>query len=125
MSDGMATWSTAKIACRILGMDLARIDSRREHNWVHKTFGQHKPWIGLNDKRREAHFESSDGCSRPYKKWAIGQPDNNDNEDCVHLWIRQGWNDGQCTRKKRFLCKRSRRNKRTRCGARITRKTCK
>ena len=101
-------------------MNLARIDNHKEHIWVNNAFGLHKPWIGLNDRLREGHFVNSDGCPRPYKRWARGQPDNNDNENCVQLWTLQGWNDGQCTRKKRFLCKRSRRNKRTRCGARIT-----
>ena len=64
------TWSEAESECRRVGMNLARIDSRREHDWVHQTFGKHRAWLGLNDRRREGHFVNSDGCPVKFKVWA-------------------------------------------------------
>ena len=97
-------------------MNLARIDNRREHNWVHGTFGRGKPWIGLNDIRRERVFRNADGCPRRFVAWATNEPNNQSNEDCAQLWTLKGWNDNRCTRKFRFLCKKSNRRVRQRCG---------
>ena len=120
LSNHATTWYAAVHACRRMGMRLARIDSLEEHNWVFQTFGQGKPWIGLNDRRREGHFVNSDGCPKPFIKWASGQPDNHRNgEDCVQLSTKLGMNDNRCTRRLRFLCKKSDASVRSRCGAPI------
>lgn len=58
-------------------------------------------WIGLNDFAQEGSWSWGDGTgisSGPYRNWASGQPDNRNNEDCVHMNYGSGrkWNDGQC-----------------------------
>ena len=122
LSEGSASWRTAAAACHLLDMNLARIDSRKERDWVHQTFGKSKAWIGLNDISREGDFKNEDGCRRRYVAWATDQPDNSGNEDCVQLSSKRGWNDNRCSQKFRFLCKKSDERVRTKCGADLFRK---
>ena len=105
LSNLATTWNTAELACRIMGMNLARIDDRREYNYAFQIFGQSTPWIGLNDRHQEGHFVGSDGCVQGFLTWANGQPDNNGDEDCVQLSTKLGMSDNQCTQRFRFLCK--------------------
>ena len=112
----MVTWATAETECLKLGMNLARIDDRKEHEWLHRIFGQYTPWLGLNDINKENDYVNSDGCPQKFVTWAERQPNNSGDEDCVQLSSRRGWNDNQCSRMFRFLCKRSDRRVRGQCG---------
>ena len=104
----------------MLGMRLARIDSSDEHKWIIGEFGQKKAWIGLNDMNKEGDYVNADGCRRRFVAWAKGEPNNKDNEDCVQMWNRKGWNDNDCTQRFVFLCKINNKKKRTLCGTRKT-----
>ena len=64
----MFTWDTAKEKCRTLGMELARIDNREEHDWAYSVFRKSTPWIGVNDKEREGRYVNADGCAQRYLK---------------------------------------------------------
>ena len=123
LSNKATTWRQAQRACRRLGMNLARIDSRRENNWLFRSFGRSRPWIGLNDIRRERHFVNVDGCRRRFVAWARGEPNNSGNEDCAQLWTLRGWNDNRCNNRYRYLCKKSNRKVRTRCGRKKVRRS--
>ena len=116
LSSQAQTWKSARAVCRYHGMNLIRIDSHREYDWFARAFGKFTPWIGANDLDHEGRFVSSDGCRQQYLKWAPRQPDNYRNEeDCVHL-TEGGLNDKHCERRYRFLCKRSNKKLRKRCG---------
>ena len=102
-----------------MGMELARIDNSEEQNWVHEMFGEYKAWIGLNDIDQENRIVNVDGCSLRYAPLDFSQFDFLGNEDCFQLSKPTGWNDNLCTRKFRFLCKKSDPSVRTPCGEAI------
>lgn len=64
-------------------------------------------WVGLNDALNEGTFVWEDGepmTAEESALWQTMQPDDfNDMEDCVEL-LRDGLNDQDCTRPRRFLC---------------------
>ena len=60
-------------------------------------------WIGLSDTAVENNWVWVDGTSMSYNNWSSNQPDNYNNEDCVHIyansssdWASGDWNDLQC-----------------------------
>ena len=116
LSNKATTWHTAKVACHILGMNLARIDSRGENNWIRGAFKESNAWFGLNDIRREGHFVNADGCIRIFEAWKKGEPNRISNVDCGQLSTRGSWETTNCERKFRFLCKKSDKKLRTPCG---------
>ncbi|XP_072922851.1 C-type lectin-like [Hemitrygon akajei] len=63
-------------------------------------------WIGLNDICKENNFTWIDGTDYTYGDWDGGQPDDHNNEDCVH--IHHGgsskWNDYPCNMELGFVC---------------------
>ena len=66
-------------------------------------------WIGIDDKSKEGHFiYASDGASIAYTNWHYGQPDNQNNEDCVDLLdhFEFEWNDDHCDIENSFICER-------------------
>jgi hypothetical protein len=62
-------------------------------------------WIAVDDRDVEGTFKYSaapeSGSLPVYTAWGHGQPDNSNNEDCVHLWdalsLPNNWNDRPCT----------------------------
>ena len=65
-------------------------------------------WIGLNDLDNEGTFVWADGTNSSYRNWEAGQPNNlesNGDQDCVHSWVTQEWNDLWCrTIKSCYFC---------------------
>lgn len=41
-----------------------------------------------------------------YVNWGKGQPDNKDEEDCVHLKPSNAWNDITCLNKLPYICQK-------------------
>ena len=62
-------------------------------------------WIGLNDIAQENTFISSDGATSFYVNWLAGEPNNYNNEDCVHQRSNGKWNDLKCSDKRPSVCK--------------------
>ena len=67
--------------------------------------------MGLSDINSEGTFVWSDGTLFDFHYWAKHQPNNFDNEDCVHTlgFLRDHkykWNDINCTDCHRFTCKK-------------------
>ena len=59
-------------------------------------------WTSGSDKQTEGHWiwESSGLNMNPgFTNWSDGQPDNEGNEDCLHLNFggRRAWNDNICS----------------------------
>ena len=117
LSNHETTWSTAELACRVVGMRLARIDSVEEFNWVQQTFRKSGAWIGLNDRQQEGQFVNSDGCPRPFISETNNQPGNSDDNDCIQLSTTHGLYVNQCTQSFPFLCKKNDVRVRSQCGA--------
>lgn len=62
-------------------------------------------WIGLDDLENEGEFVWPDGIERPWENWNDGEPNNAGNEDCAHIWARNGrWNDLPCDRRQGIIC---------------------
>ena len=66
-----------------------------------------RSWIGLNDRNVEGSFVWTIKKSSSFRFWAPKQPNNWNNEDCVHtLGVRHGytWNDVPCDKCFNFTC---------------------
>jgi hypothetical protein len=107
-------WRTARDRCRQSpSYDLVSILSAEENKWVTETarsFSNNVWWIGLNDRDKEGTFLWSNDDPVVYTSWASGEPNNGGNwrnEHCVvtnYGGVAQ-WNDDQCTRTFRYICK--------------------
>ena len=79
--------------------------------YVQNLHGGAHSWLGLSDINTEGTFVWSDGTPLDFHYWAKHQPNNFQNEDCVHtLGFQQDhkyeWNDVNCTNCYRFSCKK-------------------
>ena len=70
----------------------------------------------MEDRETEGSYQWSDGTNIDFTKWRPGQPDDwgwngaePEGEDCVHLWLRDGyvdkWNDAPCAHLLPLICK--------------------
>ena len=62
-------------------------------------------WIGMNDGDVEGQYVNNDGTAVDYVNWRDNQPDNWNNEDCVHMFFKGEMNDAFCSLMYRFVCK--------------------
>ena len=70
------------------------------------TKGLSKIWLGGTDKTEEGVWKWTDNRTWEFTSWAIGEPNNYDNNENCLLKIKSGpgWNDGNCQDELRFLC---------------------
>lgn len=65
-------------------------------------------WMGVEDIAVEGSFTYTDGSALGFTNWRMGEPNNYNNEDCVHLWgrniHRNEWNDNNCAQPYSFAC---------------------
>ncbi|XP_035692582.1 macrophage mannose receptor 1-like [Branchiostoma floridae] len=62
-------------------------------------------WFGLADRRQEGVWEWVDGTPlEGYSAWGPGEPNNNNDEDCVLYYDGKTWNDEKCSSAKKFIC---------------------
>jgi len=97
------SWYEAQEYCWSYGGFLAEIKSAEEQQHIDAIL--HKDifyWIGASDLATEGSFvwaESHEAVD--YANWRPGEPNNDDNEDCVEIgWNSDGvlgWNDEHCT----------------------------
>ncbi|XP_051865948.1 lectin-like [Pristis pectinata] len=107
------TWQEAEDFCnhRPHYGQLASVTSKEHNTFISNVIGavnEDKPtaWIGLNDRCKEGTFTWIDGSSYSYQNWHQGEPNNNNNEDCVNIhYFHDGtWNDAPCQKKIGFVC---------------------
>uniref|UniRef100_A0A8C7XNX2 C-type lectin domain-containing protein n=1 Tax=Oryzias sinensis TaxID=183150 RepID=A0A8C7XNX2_9TELE len=115
-SEDVKSWQDAEDHCSRQQGHLASIHSQEELSFLtgekrsRPTSG--RAWVGLNDIKSENQFVYTDGTPADFLPWALGQPDNwQDNEDCVHLrghnHAQPGlFNDDFCTSTREFICKK-------------------
>ena len=102
-------YADAQAHCREQGADLAVLDDAPEATWLYtesqRVRGQDY-YIGLNDRAQEGQFRWVNGSLPRSTRWSNGEPnDAGGNEDCAHLWGRDGtWNDLPCDRALGVLC---------------------
>ena len=106
-SPACATWLTAESNCSEMNSDLVTVHNQEENVFIqHRHFGD-RSWIGLNDRSVEGSFVWTNKEISSFRFWAPKQPNNWNNEDCVHtLGVRHGytWNDVPCDNCFNFTC---------------------
>ncbi|XP_041375320.1 CD209 antigen-like protein C [Gigantopelta aegis] len=101
-------YSKAEDECRRAGAVVTTAKSKEERDAILSISSvADSIWIGATDQDVEGHFRWPDGSALTGSNWNKGEPNNRGNEDCV-LMTRDGkWNDYPCTRKNKFVCKRT------------------
>ena len=92
-------WNDARVNCQTWGGDLASIASADENaavDSIRSSSAAGSCWIGLNDIETEGTFVWSDGSNSSYRNWNDGEPDDFNDEDCVHV-LPIIWNDLPCS----------------------------
>lgn len=89
------------------GADLTSISDLPEDAFVRANVAGPLDWfIGLEDLATEGDYVWSDGSDPNYVAWAVGEPNNIDDENCVELALEDdwGWNDTNCENEQGFVC---------------------
>ncbi|XP_040270828.1 CD209 antigen-like protein C [Bufo bufo] len=95
-------WPKIRSSCLKKGADLVVVNSDREQIFLTSysdASSSKRYWIGLHDMDEEGTWIWVDGTNyeTTSKHWKKGEPNDNDqNEDCVHLWSFGEWNDVPC-----------------------------
>lgn len=101
-------WMSARDQCAAYGYHLVHIGSKEENDWILYTASTYLVidwWIGLNDLETEGTFRWLSGEPVAYTRWASGEPNNINNEDCAQLYPDGTWNDKACSSPwYRYLC---------------------
>ena len=107
------TFSDARKHCAIhFGSDLAVVPDKGTNDAMWQAIrqvGNHRAWIGYEDRSAEGKFEWVDGQSRSFKAWRRGEPNNvggGNGEDCVEIGLFNdaSWNDLPCHVRLQFFC---------------------
>jgi len=104
-----ANWTTALDKCRQQNAVLADVSSNKENVYIQHCQNGEKSWLGLNDISKEGMFTWADRTAGNFTAWAKNQPNNFNEEDCVHaLGLKHNyeWNDVKCSDCHQFTCKK-------------------
>lgn len=108
--EGPVNRFAARDFCLDHGADLTSIADLSEDAFVRDNVAGPLDWfIGLEDLAQEGDYVWSDGSDPNYFGWAVGEPNNVDNENCAELALEDGWgwNDTNCENEQGFICKAS------------------
>jgi len=97
----------ARARCLDYGADLISIADLPEDSFVRGIVEGPRDWfIGLEDLAQEGVYVWSDGTDANYFGWAVGEPNNVDDENCAELALEDsfGWNDTNCENEQDFIC---------------------
>ena len=114
-------WEEARANCVNLGAKLAEpqdpCDSEllrhfSQISWPSEET-EFRSWIGINDITTEGTFVfASSGQEVTNGYWLPTEPNNQGDEDCVHLYVKyhhlDKWNDKECDEKMLSICERNR-----------------
>ena len=90
-----------------MNSDLVTVHNQEENVFIQHRHSGDRSWIGLNDRSVEGYFVWTNKEISSFRFWAPMQPNNWNNEDCVHtLGVRHGytWNDVPCDNCFNFTC---------------------
>ena len=106
-SQSCESWTDAQKTCQSYNGNLVRIRNQEENVYVQHRLNGAKGWIGLSDRNVEGTFVWADTQFSDFTYWAQNQPNNFNNEDCVHtLGVRHRymWNDVGCDTCHNYTC---------------------
>ena len=102
----------AEEACRKAHGYLAEIQTSEENSFVAGLTSHGNVWIGYNDRSLEGNWIwTNTGKDGSYTNWKSGEPNNDGDQDCAHLWSGQNnplWDDIQCHHNQWFVCEKGR-----------------
>jgi len=93
-------WTTALDKCRQQNAVLVDVSSNEENVFIQHRHNGEKSWLGLNDISKEGMFTWADRTAGNFTAWAKNQPNNFNEEDCVHaLGVKHNyeWNGVKCS----------------------------
>ena len=98
------TGSQAQAFAQNLGANLVSIQSQEENDCIMTSLSNLNEsgviWIGFSDEITEGSFVWYDQSPIIYTNWAVGEPNQSGNEDCVQIYptgVNPGtWNDLSC-----------------------------
>ncbi|XP_077993991.1 macrophage mannose receptor 1-like [Glandiceps talaboti] len=110
--DDVVTWHDARTRCRNAGGDLATIHSQELQAYLASNLRdiKYSMWIGLSDTVDEGQYRWTDGTVVDFYKWAPGEPNGGDQENCVEMHFRAyggWWNDVSCSSTGGYICQAS------------------
>jgi len=102
-------WVSADAACTASGGHLVSISSVGENDFVWLTvmsvLDTGLRWTALHDRNIEGSFVWTTAEPVVYTNWALGEPDNLNNEDCVAFaYFPNEWSDQQCSQSNAYIC---------------------
>ncbi|KAK3529201.1 hypothetical protein QTP70_019441 [Hemibagrus guttatus] len=103
------TWVESRMDCKRNRADLVIINTKEKQDFLIKQLGNNRAWIGLHDRQTEGTWKWVDGTVLTTSYWAPGEPNNVGNEDCAEIWAfkdKEGWNDGPCGDKLKWICEK-------------------
>ena len=93
-------WHQADGYCRSrFGTRLASIHTLTQNTQAAQSVQGNVAWIGLHDLSAENQWRWLDNTPYNFARWLSGEPNNWQNEDCVHInWANRFsfWNDYEC-----------------------------
>jgi hypothetical protein len=112
----VSSWSDARASCRQQGADwdLATLRSTAESDFVWALTG-YEVWIGATDEADEGVWmwvgddapffdvEAAD-AGVAFPPWNAGEPNNQDDSDCLRMLATGLWADWQCDDQKGHVC---------------------
>ncbi|XP_060729514.1 type-2 ice-structuring protein-like [Tachysurus vachellii] len=104
-------WVSAETFCQNFDAHLVSIHSENEYQQIKSLIRSFDPmenaaYIGLSDCQKPFQFFWSDGTKLTFTKWNLGEPNNNNNECCVHMNAssEKNWNDVPCNQCYASVC---------------------
>ncbi|XP_076465381.1 uncharacterized protein LOC143297094 [Babylonia areolata] len=110
--DEIVTFSEAQQTCAYRGAKVSSMKNKEEQTFVSSLRQHLRPmWIGATDKEVEGEFRWEDGTLVDWFNWdPDNTPNNYWNQDCVEAYVdyyNVSWNDIDCDKRFRFVCKYS------------------
>jgi hypothetical protein len=110
------SWASARSRCQAQGMDLVRIDSAAENDFVRSNIDGDW-WIGASDQATEGAWVWAIGGSQfwsgkangtsvggLFSRWDGGQPNDLGGEDCAQMRSDGDWSDDACSDGEEYVC---------------------
>jgi hypothetical protein len=73
--DGLS-YDAMQANCKIIGGELARIDTVEQNAVAHRLAGSSRAYIGLNDRDSEGTWLWADGVAPSFTYWRTAEPNN-------------------------------------------------
>ena len=108
-SEEKMSWDDAEAFCKRKGGHLASVTSEDINAFVLQEKmlrNLEHLWIGGSDKENEGVWRWSDGSPWNYTNWYPGQPNRDNNKDCLQFGFNEirDWMDRPCANNVNFVC---------------------